>query len=79
MGMSEANLLEALAAHEHEVWTNWVAHMLPNLTDENVERWKRQMVTPYAELTEREKDSDRKIARQFLDALKQAGFQVVPL
>lgn len=33
---------------------------------ELVERWSRQMNTPYSELTESEKESDRDIVRQFL-------------
>mgnify|MGYP001616494113 CR=1 FL=1 len=33
-------------------------------TPENCERWKRQMMTPYADLTEAEKASDRKVVRE---------------
>jgi len=59
---------ETLAALEHDQWCHWMTWMLS--VEENgdgsitipaslVERWKHQMNTPYEELTEREKDSDR--------------------
>ena len=34
------------------------------------ERWTRQMNTPYHELSEKEKESDREIALQYLDIIK---------
>ena len=53
---------ERAAALEHEQWSHWTAYMLDNLTPENIERWRRQIKTPYSELSEKEKDSDRKWA-----------------
>jgi hypothetical protein len=53
---------EKAAALEHEQWAHWTEYMLNNLTPENIERWKRQIKIPYAELSEKEKDSDRKWA-----------------
>ena len=62
---------EKLAALEHEQWAHWTAYMLeklfPQLFDgsqavypsEDVKRWMVQIKTPYAELSEKEKDSDR--------------------
>ena len=52
-------MLEKFAALEHEQWAHWTRYMLDNLTPENIERWRRQIDTPYAQLTEAEKDSDR--------------------
>ena len=37
--------------------------------DELIERWRRQMNTPYAELSEKEKDSDREWAKKLIDLL----------
>ena len=36
------------------------------------ERWKRQMNASYSDLSEREKDSDRRIAAEYLDCIRKA-------
>jgi hypothetical protein len=64
-----SELLERLAAIEHEQWAHWTRYMLDNLTPENIERWQRQTETPYTELSEAEKESDRRWARKVVDAL----------
>jgi hypothetical protein len=56
------DMREDLAALEHYQWAKAVAYVLDNMSPENLERWKRQIATPYAELSEQEKDSDRKWA-----------------
>ena len=53
------SLREKLAELEHNQWAHWTRHMLDNLSPENIERWRRQIETSYAELSEKEKDSDR--------------------
>ncbi len=63
-------LYEELAELEHEQWTHWTRYMLDNLTIENIERWKRQIKTPYSELSEKEKESDRKCAEKSLKIFK---------
>ena len=60
-------LIEQMAELEHIQWAHWTAYMLDNLTPENVERWKRQIKTPYSELSEKEKESDREWARKSFD------------
>jgi hypothetical protein len=62
-------VVEELACAEHARWAKWQAHLhgrcIRNpdgsltIPADLVARWERQIATPYAELTEREKDSDR--------------------
>lgn len=73
------DLVEQLAAIEHERWSQWMRWQfsLCNTLDtgevvipsELVERWTRQMNTRYRDLTEQEKDSDREEARKSLGAV----------
>lgn|GEM_PF-6872315 len=63
------HLVEALAAAEHASWAHWQAYLfsccerLPDgslvIPAEKADRWQRQIETPYADLSEREKQSDR--------------------
>ena len=69
--MSNESLLEELADSEHDKWSRWMRWMLINWTKGNVERWWRQKDTPYSELTEREKESDRKEARKTLEIIRE--------
>src|SRR6516162_8630799 len=50
---------ERVAALEHEQWAHWTRYLLDHLTPENVERWRKQIDTPYEHLSEAEKQSDR--------------------
>lgn len=74
-------LREQLAAYAHEAWSGWMRYMFSKTeTSERffsgetvvviprwaVERWQRQMSTPYADLPEAEKKSDRKEADEIL-------------
>jgi len=61
------NLIEKLAALEHEQWAHWTRYMLDNLTPENIQRWRRQIETPYEDLSEKEKESDRVWARKVME------------
>jgi hypothetical protein len=70
---------EALAALAHEQWSGWMEYLFSKSQDNAdgtvtipawaVERWKRQMTTPYAELPEAEKNSDRQEADRVLALL----------
>ncbi|MBA7681545.1 hypothetical protein ES703_89885 [subsurface metagenome] len=73
-------LLEKLAALEHEKWSGWTEYMLkrlgyhPNSSNVWVRRWYRQIATPYSELSQAEKESDRLEARKVLEVIKN-GFK----
>jgi hypothetical protein len=81
---SEADLVEALAALEHERWSSWERYretkvdadqnaILTAHLELNEERWQRLRETPYAELSEREKESDRVEARKTIALLRERG------
>lgn len=76
----EFSLVEELADVKHNAWCGWIRYMFSTGDDlnsdgsftikpEQVERWQRQMITPYSELHESEKESDRVEARLIIDAL----------
>jgi hypothetical protein len=75
-------LMETLAALEHERWSHWQRHMhslcRPQddgslmIPAELVSRWTEQMSTPYSELSEKEKESDREQVRHYLPAIAAA-------
>lgn len=79
--MTKDALIEALAAMEHERWSDWQHYVQDercrpelNMADrvslvisaDDAERWERQFQTPYADLSEREKQSDRDQVMRYL-------------
>ena len=72
--MKLSGLIEELAAIEHERWAHWQRHLheqcdaLPDgslvLPSNLVTRWGRQLSTPYEQLSEQEKESDRDQVRR---------------
>lgn len=75
-------LLERLAAVEHERWSHWQRYMHSKATlqpdgsllipSDLVRQWERQIATPYNELTEKEKESDREQVRKYLPVIEEA-------
>lgn len=75
-----ATLREDLSDYAHESWAGWMKYMFRtftgvkrgdrdvtlNLPVEVYDRWTRQMNTPYAYLSDGEKDSDRREADQII-------------
>lgn len=53
-------LIEKLAEIEHERWGRWHKHAARNWNVAMVSSWNQQADTPYHQLSEQEKDSDRK-------------------
>jgi hypothetical protein len=70
-------LREELAQYSHDqAWAGWMRYMFDygtmnedgswTMHPQKVERWKRQMETPYAQLTEQERKSDLDEAEKML-------------
>lgn len=72
----ENKFIEKGSDLEHDRWARWQAYLhskliihesgLIELPQELYKRWERQIVTPYSELSEEEKESDRKETRNYL-------------
>ncbi|MFN3226823.1 MAG: hypothetical protein ACE360_11310 [Hyphomicrobiales bacterium] len=75
-------LVEQLADIEHARWAKWQRYLHSKATKrpdgslvipaELVERWERQIETAYADLSEKEKESDREQVREYVDVIKDA-------
>lgn len=81
--MTEQELIERLAAKEHDSWARWMDYLFNRcdiergkdgfryvIPHELVERWKRQVDTPYTDLSEQEKQSDRDEVAHILPIIK---------
>ena len=74
---------ERLAELCHSQWSGWVRYMFSKgVFNENgswtmpvefVQRWQRQMNTPYAELSDSEQNSDRTEADKFIKLVYEDG------
>ena len=77
--MNEQETREALAALAHIMWSGWMDYMFSRCAETEtgdlvipavwVERWRRQVRTPYQQLTFQEQESDREEADKMLDVL----------
>ena len=73
------DVVEELAAIEHQRWAHWQRHMhaLCEQTDDGrliipanfVKRWERQIAKPYEDLSDKEKESDREQVRKYLPVI----------
>jgi hypothetical protein len=71
--MPNEKLLEAFAEQCHIQWAGWTKHQIESNDLIHVAGWMRQIATPYSELSEQEKDSDRKCAAEFITILNRIG------
>lgn len=62
------SLRELLADYAHDAWSSWMKYLFEKcihhkgeviIPESLVKRWARQLVTHYADLSEKEKDNDR--------------------
>ncbi len=76
-----SDLLEKLANYEHNRWSRWQKYLhscsIKNsdgsitIPKDKVDRWERQLNTNYDELSEEEKESDRKEAIRIIAILNE--------
>lgn len=74
-------LVEPLAAIEHERWAHWQKYLHSQCSKnddgsltiprELVERWERQLTTPYRNLSKKEQESDKEQVKRYLDFILQ--------
>lgn len=77
----EQPLVERLACIEHERWSDWQRYLHDRATKNPdgsltiparlVERWERQINTPYWDLSEQEKESDREQVLRYLNLVRE--------
>jgi len=75
-----AEKTEALADYAHTAWAGWMIYLFLKSTlnpdgtvtipEWAVERWTRQAATPYQDLSEEEKESDRDEAKKMLKIIR---------
>jgi hypothetical protein len=76
-------LLETLASVEHERWAHWQRYLHSRCVPQGdegallipadlVRQWEKQIVTPYSELTDAEKESDREQVRKYMPLIVNA-------
>jgi len=78
--LDDFSVREALAEQAHDSWSGWMIYLFQESIQnpdgtvtiplKMVTRWTRQMQTPYGELSEKEKDSDRKEADEYIRVLR---------
>ena len=76
-------LMEELAATEHERWSHWQKYMHSLCTGnadgsliipaDKVEHWEKLIATPYAELSEHSKQSDRDQVMKYVECIRESG------
>lgn len=74
--LNSERLMSRLAEVEHERWAHWQRYLHDQCVQgedgaliipaELVERWSTQIDTPYSELSEAERESDREQVRRYL-------------
>lgn len=77
-----AALLESLAAIEHDRWSHWQRYLHSRcergedgsltIPPDLAARWTAQLSTPFADLSEQEKESDREQVHKYLPVIESA-------
>ena len=73
-------MLDKIADLQHEIWSHWMRYLFEvslqnddgtvTIPADKVERWKRQMITKYVDLSDDEQNSDLDQARKIMGLIK---------
>lgn len=79
--MNQTELIERLADAEHTRWSHWMSYLFSKcekqpdgsmlIPSNLVEHWQNEIDTPYSDLTERYKQSDRNQVMRVLPLIKE--------
>lgn len=64
---------EEISSYIHVMWTKWYLHMKNNFENENFSKkeiWNDQAEANYEDLSEEDKEKDRKFAREIVEILE---------
>lgn len=74
-----SKVIEQLASIEHQRWSHWQQYLHEKCTKKDdgslvipphlVDHWQKQIATPYEQLSEVEKESDREQVRMYLPTI----------
>lgn len=74
-------MVEPVASLVHDIWARWIEYVFSKskanddfsytIPPDLARRWIRQMITPYEDLSEEERYSDRKIANEILAVIEE--------
>ena len=72
-------MIEKLSKYAHDAWSGWMKHVFKKgvvnkdgtltIPKWAVDRWKRQLKTDYKDLSNKEKESDRKEVKKFIKVI----------
>jgi hypothetical protein len=72
-------MLDEIADLQHEIWSHWMRYLFEvslqnddgtvTIPADKVERWKRQIITKYVDLSDNEQNSDLEQARKIVDLI----------
>lgn len=66
--MKRKDEIEVIAEYLHIIWSNWFKYQLKYMwKPSNLLRWLKQSKTSYCQLSEKDKDKDRKLAIDLLN------------
>jgi hypothetical protein len=68
-------MIEDLAELEHQQWCHWTKYFLDSMENgfSDFDKWRKQSKTKYKDLSEEDKEKDRKWARKVLSVMYESA------